>query len=325
MWNSFSVPRFARAVVVALPILTGITLGCSDAPPTRPSETFSVTRVSPTTGPAGSSTELSIIGTGFEPGASVTIGGAATSVRVVRSTLIIADTPISPVGKVDVVVTNANGQSGRLAGAFEYLGLALTEVSPRRGLSGDLVSIVGSGFSAGTGLTIGGADTQVIQRTSTVLTALAPSMPSGSVDVTVANPNGERQTLTQAFTFDIVAISASPSAVAVGGSLSVTFGAPNGRPASDWVGLFRAGDANEHFLWYEYTGGSPHGTIIIPAPTPPGDYQFRYFANDGYIDAARSGLVTVIDAGGMGVAAASVRAMPTPTAPLKRPGRGRGR
>jgi len=234
MWNSFSVPRFGTALVVALPILTGISLGCSDAPPTSPSETSSVTGV----------------------------------------------------------------------------GLALTGVSPQRGLPGDLLRIVGYGFNAGTGLTIGGADTHVIQRTSTVLTAFAPSMPSGSVDVTVANSNGERKTLPQAFTFDTVAISASPTAVAAGGPLNVTFGAPSGRSAWDWVGLFRAGDVNENYLWFEYTGGSTQGTITIPAPTPPGDYQFRYFADDGYIDAARSGLVTVTDA---------------PTVPLRRLGRGRGR
>lgn len=176
--------KFATFLVLALSILTCLSLGCTVKPPTVPTE-FSVSSVFPNTGAAG--TELSISGSGFEPGASVTIGVAATSVRVVHRSLIMAITPASPAGTVDVVVTNPGGQSHRLVGAFTYLGLLLTDIVPPRGLPGDLLTIRGAAFSTGAVLTIGGEAAALISRTSTALTALAPSLPSGSVDVTVTN------------------------------------------------------------------------------------------------------------------------------------------
>lgn len=317
MLNSLSAPRFATAIIVALPVLALVSLGCRNAPPTNPTETFSVTSVFPNTGTAGDSTELSISGSGFEPGASVTVGGAATSVRVIRSTLIIAVTPISPAGKVDVVVTNSNGQSGTLAGAFTYLGRLLIEVSPKRGLPGDLISILGSGMGAGGVATVRGVASPVVTWSSTAAWIFVPSLPPGIVDITVTTPSGQRQTLAQAFTVETAVISASPGTVTVGAPLSVTWGAPSERRPLDWVGLFRVGDPNENYLWYEYTNGMTQGTITIPAPTPAGNYQFRYLADDGYIDAARSGVVIVTAAGGNALATASARGVA--------PGRGRGR
>jgi hypothetical protein len=293
MLNQHSAPRFAIAVIAVLPIVTCLSLGCSEAPPTRPSERITVASVSPNTGPAATTTELTIRGSGFEPGASVSVGGAATSIRVMSTSLIIATTPIFPAGKVDVVVTNPNRQSGRLAGAFTYLGLVLTDVSPNRGIRGDFLTIRGSGFSTETVLTVGGVASAILLRTSTSLSALAPSLPPGMADITVTNPNGERQTLTQAFMVETVVISASPTTVVAGHPLTVTWGAPDGRPAGDWVGLFRAGEANENDLWYVYVKNAMSGTITIPAPAGPGDYQFRYLVDDGYTDAARSGVVIV--------------------------------
>lgn len=325
MLNSQSAPKLATAFRVALSILTGISIGCSNAPPASPTETFSVTSVFPNTGTAGDSTELSISGSGFEPGASVTVGGAATSVRVIRSTLIIAVTPISPAGKVDVVVTNSNGQSGTLAGAFTYLGRLLIEVSPKRGLPGDLLSILGPGLGAGVVATVGGVASPVVTWSSTAVWILVPPLPPGIVDITVTTPSGQRQTLAQAFTIETAVISASPGAVTVGAPLSVTWGAPEGRPALDWVGLFRFGASNEDTIWWAYTGGSAQGTMTIPAPNPPGDYQFRYLADDGYIDAARSGVVKVTAAGGNALATASARAIPKPPTAVPLSGRGRGR
>lgn len=80
-----------------------------------------VTSVSPGTGHAGGGTSVTITGTGFENGATVTFGGtAATSVDVVSATTITATTPAHASGVVSVVVTNPDNQSGTLAGAFNY-------------------------------------------------------------------------------------------------------------------------------------------------------------------------------------------------------------
>ncbi len=90
------------------------------------------------------------------------------------------------------------------------------------------------------------------------------------------------------------------SSVAPGGALSVSWTAPAGRPATDWVGLFRIGIPNTAFGWWQYTNGAPSGTFTLAAPGEAGEYEFRYLLEDGFTDAARSGAVTVATAPGGG-------------------------
>ena len=70
-----------------------------------------VTSVSPTSGPVGGGTTVTIQGSGFLAGASVNIGSAASAVDVVSETEIIATTSPSLPGEDEVVVTDANGSS----------------------------------------------------------------------------------------------------------------------------------------------------------------------------------------------------------------------
>lgn len=80
-----------------------------------------VTAVSPASGPTTGGRSVTITGTGFQSGASVTFGGtAATSVVVVNSTRITAVTPAKAAGKVAVAVTNPDTQSGTLNPGFFY-------------------------------------------------------------------------------------------------------------------------------------------------------------------------------------------------------------
>ena len=78
--------------------------------------------ISPATGNIGGGTAVTITGTGFESGATVTFGGAsATNVVVVNATTVTATTPAHAAGVVSAVVTNPDMQSGTLAGAFNYV------------------------------------------------------------------------------------------------------------------------------------------------------------------------------------------------------------
>jgi phosphatidylserine/phosphatidylglycerophosphate/cardiolipin synthase-like enzyme len=87
-------------------------------PPTNPP---TVTGISPNSGSTSGGTSVTITGTNFASGATVTIGGTpATNVSVVSSTSITAVTPAHSAGTVNVVVTNADGQSGTLASGFTY-------------------------------------------------------------------------------------------------------------------------------------------------------------------------------------------------------------
>src|SRR5207249_4543280 len=86
-----------------------------------------ISGVSPASGSGTGGTLVTISGTGFTAGATVTIGGAAaTGVTVVNSTRITATTPAHAAGTVSVIVTNADGQSATSANAFTYLGPAPT-------------------------------------------------------------------------------------------------------------------------------------------------------------------------------------------------------
>jgi hypothetical protein len=93
------------------------------APPTL---TPTVTAISPSSGAAAGGTQVTITGTNFSTGATVTIGGAATNVSVISSTSIRAITPAHAAGTVNVVVTSSNGQSGTLANGFTYTSAAET-------------------------------------------------------------------------------------------------------------------------------------------------------------------------------------------------------
>lgn len=115
---------FVLALVAVLGMMP-LACGGGGSSPTAPSPPAvpppSVTAVSPPSGSTDGGTSLTITGTGFQSGATVSADGAATNVIVVGSTSITATTPAHGVGTVDVVVTNPGGQSGRLAGAYTYV------------------------------------------------------------------------------------------------------------------------------------------------------------------------------------------------------------
>ncbi len=100
---------------------------CTSQPPT-------VTSISPTFGATAGGTLVTVSGTNFVTGASLSIGGvAATGVTVVSSTTITGTTGPHAAGVVDVVVTNPDTLTGTLAGGFTYsTGAAFFTVTPCR-------------------------------------------------------------------------------------------------------------------------------------------------------------------------------------------------
>jgi hypothetical protein len=80
-----------------------------------------VTAIAPPSGSVNGGTAVTISGTNFVSGASVTLGGtAATNVSVVSGTSITATTPAHAAGAVNVVVANSSGQSGTLTNGYTY-------------------------------------------------------------------------------------------------------------------------------------------------------------------------------------------------------------
>ena len=80
-----------------------------------------LTGVSPDHGPASGGTVVTLSGTNFKDGASVTFGGAVSEIVTVdSSTQITCTTPAHFPEMVDVVVTNPDDQSGTLLNGFTY-------------------------------------------------------------------------------------------------------------------------------------------------------------------------------------------------------------
>jgi hypothetical protein len=166
-----------------------------------------VTSISPTSGTTAGGTPVTITGTNFVSGATVTFGGtAATGVTVGSSTSITATTPAHAAGAVNVVVTNPDTQTGTLNNGYTYVSTApgVTSISPTSGTTagGTPVTITGTNFVSGATVTFGGtAATGVTVGSSTSITATTPAHAAGAVNVVVTNPNTQTGTLTNGYTY----------------------------------------------------------------------------------------------------------------------------
>lgn len=185
-----------------------------------------VNSISPTSGTVSGGTPVTISGTGFLSGASVSLGGtAATGVTVVNSTTITATTPSHSAGSATVVVTNTDGQSGSKSSAFNYTNPAPTvsSISPASGSvnGGSAVTITGTGFLSGATVTLGGtAATGVSVVNSTTITATTPAHSAGAATVVVTNTDGQSGSKSNGYNYS----NSAPTVT----SVSPNSGTPNG-------------------------------------------------------------------------------------------------
>ena len=190
-----------------------------------------LTSISPNSGSQLGSTAVTLSGTNFVSGATVTIGGAAaTSVNVPNSSTIAANTPANPAGSANVTVTNPDGDSATLSGGFTYVSYpppSLSSISPTAGSTngGTSVTLSGSNFLSGATVKFGSAAaTNVVVVNNTTITVITPANSSGAVNVTVTNPDGQSSALNSAYTYNLPPslTSASPSVGSTNGGTSVT-------------------------------------------------------------------------------------------------------
>ena len=180
-----------------------------------------LTSVSPSTGALTGGTTLTLVGSGFAPGATVTIGGIpAPTVSSVSPTQIVVTSPAGASGAAVILVTNPGGAIAGLANAFSFsanpqpvappptpvtTGVTITGVSPSTGPSagGTLVFINGTGFVSGATVTVSGITVPATVLSSTQISTTTPAVTgTGSVTVTVMNPGASSATaLPSAFTY----------------------------------------------------------------------------------------------------------------------------
>ncbi len=170
------------------------------------------THLAPAFGMTSGGYLVSVYGKGFLNGAALRFGNKGTGYKYATGlkvhnagTLIVATVPAHAPGKFDVVVTNSDGQSGTIAGGFEFIaplglpGLAFGGIAPNRGpqAGGYVVTVYGQGFKSGVKVYFGKSATatwteaaKIVRLGPTVLSVTVPKTTlKGSVDVRVTNPS----------------------------------------------------------------------------------------------------------------------------------------
>ncbi len=156
-----------------------------------------VTGVSPDVGPLTGGAVVTISGTNFTDASSVSFGGIIEEPSSVTPTSITAVVPnSSSAGPVDVTVVAPGGTSATSpADQYTYAPVpSVTSVSPTALASaagGTSVTITGTGFTDASAVAFGSTAAESFDVVSpTEIMAIAPPLPTGTVDVTVTTPGG---------------------------------------------------------------------------------------------------------------------------------------
>lgn len=289
----------------------------------------SVTLVTPASGSDGGGSTLTLVGTGFRPGARVVIGdrlyvdGQEGGCTVVDDSTIELTTARTIGGLHDVVVIDPTGVEGRLVDGFRATAVPVVEaLFPTAGSSagGTQLTISGADFVEGVRVTIDGVEQTQVEHVDEQLLRVTtePGTPAGPVLVTIENPSGALATA--AFTYvdaaDPRLVSATPDSGPRGGGTEVTlsgsgfvagmqvrFGADpltgQGGVAADVVELLDAGTLR---VVTPSTNSGLKSIVVVAPQTSQGDVLEGAFQFEG--DGG---------GGGGGGGCASVRPMGPPT------------
>jgi len=149
-----------------------------------------VTKLSPKRAGVGGGEHFTITGTDFVGVTAVKFGSTSSpSVNVVSPATIVATTPNTPAGVVDVTVTNRFGTSATSEADLFKFAPTVTGVNPNSGPAsgGTSVTIAGAGFVVGTTATeftfAGRKATAVSCTSTTTCTVRSPAHEARTVDV----------------------------------------------------------------------------------------------------------------------------------------------
>ncbi len=207
---------------------------CVTAAPAPPP---SITGVTPGSGPIAGGETVVIAGQNFLSGATVLFGSTpAASVTVNSATSISAVTPALGPGTASVTVTNPDGQSASLTGAFTAIAPpGIASVTPNVGLQGQQglqVTVTGANFVTGAttvtfgqgaaGITVAAGSLVVNSPSSLTATLnIAQGTAAGSYDV-VVSVNGALSTATLTGGFTVAVTINVPETISVTDAVTVT-------------------------------------------------------------------------------------------------------
>nr|WP_275444615.1 IPT/TIG domain-containing protein [Paenibacillus sp. ACRRX] len=176
-----------------------------------------VRSVNPNHGPMTGGTTIYVDGSGIRKGAKMYFvhNGQETELNAtyVNSSRMYAETPVVNFnGAVTVKIVNIDTKSGELADSFTYDAPpevkppTIQSITPNSGdkRGGELVEITGSEFQKGAKVTFGAntVDLAAFLGATKVRVYVPAAVSSGSVDVTLINPDGNKVTLTNGYTYE---------------------------------------------------------------------------------------------------------------------------
>jgi hypothetical protein len=156
-----------------------------------------VTKVDPATGFVTGGAAVTITGENFQAGATARFGvNAATAVTFVSASELTIVAPQGQPGVVSVTVTNPDGQTATLPGAFTYSlsPPTIASVTPDSDTTegGASVTIQGENFQSGASVKFGEVEAlDVVIVSAAEITATVPPGDAGAVQITVTNPDGQ--------------------------------------------------------------------------------------------------------------------------------------
>lgn len=134
--------------------------------------------------------------------------------------------------------------------------------------------------------------------------AWTPSVPStdnsySSGGTTGGSSGGSADTGTSGALSTNSTVTASASVAKISSTMTVTVANGPGN-STDWVGVYAVGAGAKNYLDWKYLSGSKSAgagrtsaTLSFTMPSTPGDYEFRFYANDGYTLLSKSEVVAV--------------------------------
>ncbi len=188
-------------ITVVNPSGTSATSAADQFTYTAASGIAAVAGVSPSSGPIGGGTAVTITGTGFTSATAVYFGDLlATLFTVASDTSVTVQAPPQAAGIVDIQVATPAGISATsVSDEFTYTAAAptVTAVTPNSGpaAGGSAVVITGTNFIGATAVTFGITPAAAYTvDSSTQITATAPALTIGTYHVTVTTPDGTSST-----------------------------------------------------------------------------------------------------------------------------------
>jgi hypothetical protein len=279
------------------------------ARPTLLSAVNTATSIAGATGPSAGGTPATVVGSGFQAGATLTFGGyPATQVLVLGPTLLSCLTPKVPAGPADLLLTNPDGQQAVLAAGWLFVDPpAVASVRPPQGpLTGGTWAVVnGNGFVPGTSVSVGStpAITTYGSPTSLVVQVPAGSL-AGVAALTVHNPDNQSVTVPAGFTYTTGPLGPPPTLSAVwpptgpttGGSMVQLTGTGLLQGAIGIVGgqALARGLVVSGTTLTGLTGAATIGAAAVAVTNPDGQSAVLP-AGFSYVDAATLGPPPLVD------------------------------